>query len=86
MFDRTDLTPRERLLAAFDIPASTPPTRWTSLPDFRVHLAEIERVDDVIMSRSRFVATHGGVIFGLSPTGGRLDMPSLDIFFFRDGN
>ena len=24
VFDRTDLTPRERLLAAFDIPASTP--------------------------------------------------------------
>src|ERR1700743_2507993 len=32
VFDRTDLTPRERLLAAFDLPASTPLCPYIGAP------------------------------------------------------
>jgi predicted ester cyclase len=44
-----------------------------------------EVLSDVVITRLRFIPTHGGVIFGLSPTGKAVDVPTLDIFFFRDG-
>jgi predicted ester cyclase len=56
-----------------------------SLPDVQVHVDETEVLGDVVITRSRFVATHGRVIFGLSLTGKAVDVPTHDIFFFHDG-
>jgi predicted ester cyclase len=56
-----------------------------SLPDVQVCVDETEVLSDVVITRSRFIATHSGVIFGLDPTGKAVNVPTLDIFFFRDG-
>ncbi len=56
-----------------------------SLPDVQVCVDETEVLSDVVITRSRFIATHGGVILGLDPTGKPVNVPTLDIFFFRDG-
>src|SRR5207249_511695 len=57
----------------------------SSLPDVQVRVSETAVLDDVVITRSHFLGTHGGEIFGLSPTGKAVDVPTLDVFFFRDG-
>ena len=55
------------------------------MPDVQVYVDDTEVVSDVVITQSRFIATHGGVIFGLDPTGKVVNAPTLDIFFFREG-
>jgi len=54
-------------------------------PDFRVQVNETRVLDEAVITRSKFIGTHGGVVFGLSPTGRTVELPTLDVFFFREG-
>ena len=53
--------------------------------DFRVRVDQTEVLGAVIITRSTFLGTQSGEVFGLSPTGRAVELPTLDIFFFRDG-
>lgn len=54
-------------------------------PDLHIEVDELEDQGDTIITRSRFIGTHGGEIYGLSPTGRLIEAPSLDVYFFADG-
>lgn len=54
-------------------------------PDMRVQVKETRVVEDAVITRSTFVGTHGGEIYGLPPTGKIVELPTLDVFFFREG-
>ena len=56
-----------------------------SFPDLQVRVDEKHVDDDIVITRSTFLGTHGGPVFGLRATGTAIELPSLDIFFFRDG-
>lgn len=56
-----------------------------SFPDFRVQVNETRVLDEAVVTRSTFIGTHGGEIFGLSATGKTVELPTLDMFFFREG-
>jgi steroid delta-isomerase-like uncharacterized protein len=56
-----------------------------SFPDLQVRIDDLEDLGETVITRTRFIGTHQGVIFGLSATGRAIDAPSLDVFFFRDG-
>ncbi len=56
-----------------------------SFPDLRVEVIDLEDLSETVITRTRFIGTHGGTIFGLSPTGRPISAPSLDVFFFGDG-
>lgn len=56
-----------------------------SMPDLRVEIIDIETVGDAVITRARFVGTHGGVLFGVTATGRSISAPTLDVYFFRDG-
>lgn len=53
--------------------------------DFRVQVNESATVGDAVITRSTFLGTHTGKIYGLPPTGRPVALPTLDLFFFRDG-
>ncbi len=53
--------------------------------DFRVRVNETEVLSEVVITRSTFLGTQSGELFGLSPTGRAVELPTLDIFFFREG-
>ncbi len=46
---------------------------------------ETRVLDETVITRSTFIGTHGGEVFGLSPTGKTVEMPTLDVFYFREG-
>ena len=56
-----------------------------SFPDLQVHIDDLEDLGDTIITRTRFVVTHGGEIFGLRATGRSIEGPSLDVYFFDRG-
>lgn len=56
-----------------------------SFPDLRVSVDELEDRGNLVITRSRFIGTHGGPIFGLGPTGRPMEAPSLDVYFFDAG-
>lgn len=56
-----------------------------AFPDFRVQVNETRLLEDAVITRSTFTGTHGGEIFGLPPTGKTVELPTLDVFFFREG-
>jgi predicted ester cyclase len=56
-----------------------------SFPDLQVRIDDLEDMGDTVITRTRFIGTHQGEIFGLSGTGRPINAPSLDVFFFRDG-
>ncbi len=56
-----------------------------SFPDVRVEIVDIAMSGDAVISRARFIGTHGGEIFGVGPTGRAISAPTLDVYFFRDG-
>lgn len=58
---------------------------WRQFPDFQVQVNERQVLDDAVITRATFIGTHGGQIFGLSPTGRTVELPTLDVFFFRGG-
>lgn len=55
-----------------------------AFPDLRIEVVDVEDLDAVVITRSRFTGTHGGEIFGLRATGRSMTAPSLDVFFFAD--
>jgi predicted ester cyclase len=56
-----------------------------SFPDVRVEIVDIAETGDTVITRARFVGTHGGEVFGIAPTSRAISAPTLDAFFFRDG-
>ena len=56
-----------------------------SFPDLRVEVSETRVLDETVITRSTFIGTHGGEIFGLRATGKVVEMATLDVFFFREG-
>ena len=60
-------------------------TTWREFPDLRVEMGETRVLEDTVITRSTFIGTHDGTVFGLGPTGKTVEMPTLDVFFFRDG-
>ncbi|HVE99485.1 MAG TPA: ester cyclase, partial [Mycobacteriales bacterium] len=56
-----------------------------SFPDVQVRIDELADLGDTVITRTRFIGTHGGEYVGLSATGRPIEAPSLDVFFFRDG-
>lgn len=53
-----------------------------AFPDLRIEVVDLEDRDAIVITRTRFVGTHGGEIFGLAATGRQMTAPSLDVFFF----
>lgn len=74
---RTPFTPERHAQIIHDTVAA--------FPDLQVRVDELEERDEMVITRSRFIGTHGGSIFGLSATGRTIDAPSLDVYYFRDG-
>jgi predicted ester cyclase len=56
-----------------------------SFPDLQVWIDDLEVVGNAVITRCRFVGTHGGPIFGIDGTGRSIAAPTLDVFFLRDG-
>lgn len=56
-----------------------------SFPDVRVEIVDLAATGDVVITRARFIGTHGGDVFGIGPTGRAISAPTLDVYFFRDG-
>lgn len=56
-----------------------------SFPDLQVRIDDLEDLGETVITRTRFIGTHDGQIFGLSGTGRSINAPSLDVYFFRDG-
>lgn len=56
-----------------------------SIPDVRVEIVDLEAVGDAVITRARFIGTHGGDLLGIPATGGPIVAPTLDVYFFRDG-
>ncbi len=56
-----------------------------SFPDFRVRIDDIEVVGDAVITRCTFLGSHGGEIFGIQGTGRQISAPTLDVYFFREG-
>jgi len=56
-----------------------------SFPDVRVEIVDIAATGDAVISRARFIGTHGGVVFGIGPTGRAMSAPTLDVYFFQNG-
>ncbi|HEX4743901.1 MAG TPA: ester cyclase [Candidatus Limnocylindria bacterium] len=54
-------------------------------PDFRVEVTALEELGDAVATRSFFSGTHTGPIYGLRGTLRPIRIPTLDVFFFRDG-
>ncbi|MGH2455314.1 MAG: ester cyclase [Candidatus Limnocylindria bacterium] len=74
---RTSLTPADHAAIVRETVAA--------FPDLEVRLDELEDLGATVVTRTRFVGTHRGPIFGLGPTGRSMEAPSLDVYFFRDG-
>ena len=53
-----------------------------AFPDLRIEIVDLEDRDAIVITRTRFVGTHGGEIFGVGPTGRQMTAPSLDVYFF----
>lgn len=56
-----------------------------SFPDLHVEIGDIAETGDVVITRARFIGTHGGEVFGIEATGRAISAPTLDVYFFRDG-
>ena len=54
-------------------------------PDFRVEMTALEELGGAVATRAFFTGTHEGKIYGLSGTSRPIRIPTLDLFFFRDG-
>lgn len=56
-----------------------------AIPDLRVVVDDIDATGDTVVTRARFIGTHGGPLYGLGATGRAVDLPTLDVFWFREG-
>lgn len=56
-----------------------------AIPDLRIEIVDIAEAGAAVITRTRFLGSHGGELFGVAATGRALSAPSLDVYFFRDG-
>jgi len=56
-----------------------------SFPDLQVRIDDLQDLGETVITRTRFIGTHRGAIFGLSGTGLGINAPSLDVYFFEGG-
>ena len=57
----------------------------SAFSDFKVSLDELISEGDLVASKSTFVGTHSGKIFGMKATGKKIRMSSLTLVRIRDG-
>ena len=56
-----------------------------AFPDLHVSLEEVVSRDGLVMNEETFSATHEGELFGLPPTGRRLEVKGMQKFLIADG-
>jgi steroid delta-isomerase-like uncharacterized protein len=59
--------------------------RLAGIPDLVVTVEAVVAANDKVAASFVYTGTHGGVYFGVPPTGRRLRFTSCDIFSIRDG-
>ena len=57
----------------------------TGMPDLKVAIEALVADKDRVAASFVYTGTHGGVYFGVAPTGKRLRFTSCDIFRLADG-
>jgi predicted ester cyclase len=60
-------------------------TITAALPDRRDRVDDVLAEGDKVWMRFRVAGTHGGRLYGLAPTGKRVEVPEVGIFRFADG-
>lgn len=55
-----------------------------TFPDFRNHVEEIISEDDRAFARLTYRGTHHGIVFGIPPTGRRVEYAGTAVFRFRN--
>jgi predicted ester cyclase len=60
-------------------------TITTALPDRRDHIDDVLAEGDRVWMRFRVAGTHGGNLYGLPPTGTRVEVPEVGVMRFTDG-
>jgi len=56
-----------------------------AFPDFENHIEEVVEEGDRLFARLRYTGTHRGSLFGIAPTGRRVEYAGAALFTFRDG-
>ena len=56
-----------------------------AFPDFTNHVEEIIAEGDRAFARLTYRGTHRGAVFGIAPTGRRVEYAGAAVFRFRDG-
>lgn len=57
----------------------------SGFPDLHITVEDIVSAGDKVVARSTMTGTHTGEFMGISPTGKRVSMTSIDIVRFADG-
>jgi steroid delta-isomerase-like uncharacterized protein len=73
-----NVTPKQGSVAFFK-------ARLTGMPDLKVAIEALVADKDHVAASFVYTGTHGGVYFGVAPTGKPLRFTSCDIFRIRDG-
>ena len=60
-------------------------TITTALPDRRDRIDDVLAEGDTVWMRFRVAGTHGGKLYGLAPTGKRIEVPEVGIMRFAGG-
>ena len=55
------------------------------IPDLELPIEDVVAEDGKVLVRLRVVGTHGGELMGLAPTGRKIDIGVMDLFYVRDG-
>jgi steroid delta-isomerase-like uncharacterized protein len=71
--------------AGKDAPRELVTMMRSAFPDFRASVEEVLQDGNKVITRLRFSGTHQGEFMGIAPSGGRFDVPAIDIVEFRDG-
>ncbi|HVK38165.1 MAG TPA: ester cyclase [Candidatus Kapabacteria bacterium] len=58
---------------------------FEGMPDLRAEVLEILSVDDTVVTRVIYRATHTGNYFGIEATGRTIEITGMDLFRIRDG-
>lgn len=58
---------------------------FAALPDWRMEIEGIAAEGDAVFVRWRLTGTHAAAIFGIEPTGRRIEVDGIDHFTIREG-
>lgn len=59
---------------------------WAALPDLKVNLRRVLAVDgDLAISEHKLSGTHQGLLFGIPPTGKRIEVDTVVVWTLREG-